>query len=114
MNPDVKIDGSESSLTGPLRRAMNAALINVMDLKVNGNPEKIPLAEILGNMDALASALHAADPGRERGPCGSYPGTALHVEALKMLKEIYVSAPQTTRWEIEHAIDYLSGSATDS
>lgn len=81
MNPDVKIDGSESSLTGPLRRAMNAALINVMDLKVNGNPEKIPLAEILGNMDALASALHAADPGRERGPCGSYPGTALHVES---------------------------------
>lgn len=29
-------------------------LLLVMDLKVNGNPEKISLAEILGNLDALA------------------------------------------------------------
>ena len=52
MNKEIKIDGSESFLTGPLRRAMNATLISVMDLKVEGKPEEISLAEILGNMDA--------------------------------------------------------------
>ena len=52
MNTEVKSTRSESSLTGPLRRAMNAALISVMDLKVEGKPEEISLAAILGNMDA--------------------------------------------------------------
>lgn len=60
------------------------------------------------------SALHATDPAGNVDQVVHILELLCTSKALKMLKEIYVSAPQTTRWEIEHAIDYVSACATDS
>ena len=60
------------------------------------------------------SAMYAADPNGNAGQVVHILELLRTSKALKMLKEIYVSAPQTARWEIEYAIDYLSACAIDS
>ena len=50
MSTEVKVE--KSSLTGALRRSMNAVLVQAMDLEAKGQTEEISFGEILGNMDA--------------------------------------------------------------